>query len=91
MKFKLHWNSDHFLVCDFCGNDDFRLLPGRQLTADKKSKHFLFYECLNCKGVGFWTHKKAVDEKREISLAIARCKTERQTGALDHKPQHLNG
>lgn len=86
MKFKLHWDSDYFLVCDSCGNKDFIYLPGRQLSADNKSRHFLFYECKNCKGGGFWTHKKVIDEKNEVSLAIARCKAENQSTA---KPQAL--
>ena len=75
MKFILHLDSSDFLVCDSCGNSDFNLSPDKKLSADKAYKLFLFYECPNCQGAGFWTHSKTINKKRQVGIALARCKT----------------
>jgi predicted nucleic acid-binding Zn-ribbon protein len=74
MKFKLHLDSDEFLTCNSCGNDDFDFISDKKLTDDKKYRHFLFFGCPNCAGAGFWTHHKTINEKNNFGLAIARCK-----------------
>jgi uncharacterized Zn finger protein len=74
MKFILHSDSKDFLVCDSCGEVDFSLLPEKKLSADQTYKHFLFYECPNCAGAGFWTHGKTIDKKQQVGIALARCK-----------------
>ena len=74
MKFILHLDSSAFLVCDACGSSDFKLLPDRKLSEDETYKLYLFYECPNCTGAGFWTHSKAIDKKRQVGIALSRCK-----------------
>jgi ssDNA-binding Zn-finger/Zn-ribbon topoisomerase 1 len=74
MKFKLHTKTEEFLKCDSCSNEDFDLLPEKKISAEEKYKDFLFYECPNCAGAGFWTHGNSINKKHNFGIAIARCK-----------------
>lgn len=75
MKFVLNLNNSKLLACNSCGNEDFKLLPDKKLSDEEKYKLFLFYECPNCAGAGFWAHSSSIDEKRQVGIAIARCKS----------------
>jgi hypothetical protein len=81
MKFTLDLSSDdNFLVCDSCGNEDFVLRRGKKLSSDKKYKDFLFFECPNCNGAGFWTTRQSIDNDRQLARALSRCKAQQSAG-----------
>jgi hypothetical protein len=60
-------------MCNFCGGTEFDLAPDKKLSTDSPYQLFLFYECPNCAGAGFWTHDERVDETLQIGVALARC------------------
>jgi hypothetical protein len=81
MKFTLDLSSnDNFLVCDSCPNEDFVWRREKRLSSDKKYKDFLFFECPNCKGAGFWTTRQSIDNERQIARALSRCKARQSAG-----------
>jgi hypothetical protein len=89
MKFVLHSGSRDFLVCDSCGGTDFKLARNRKLSSNAVYSLFLFYECPNCAGAGFWAHMTSIDKDRQIGIALARCKP--RAAAAASKPHSPRG
>ena len=71
MRFKLDLKSARFLSCVPCGNQEFDSSPDKTFAKAGKAQDFLFYECPNCPGAGFWTHRSLINEQRQIARAVA--------------------
>jgi hypothetical protein len=72
MNFKVWFDRDELIPCEFCGNKNFKRVADRKLCDMDIEGSFIFYKCSRCGEMGFWTHKKTVDGTGRISRAISK-------------------
>lgn len=72
MNFKVWLEGGDLIPCEFCGSKNFKRVAGRKLSDMDTEAGFVFYECSDCRGMGFWTHKKTVDGTGRILRAISK-------------------